>query len=158
MSDAVGGTVNIVLIAVFMVLVSGYMAFNVSYVKAFKVKNRIIDLIEQYEGNCKPGDGTNKCTKYIHSYMNEIGYNTKIMTKSGYKCDTLKGYCIKEVKSPESVSSSSKTKTSGDTKYYYKVITQVNIDIPIMNSLMPYLSVFQVTGESQSITKRGKTK
>ena len=42
MRDAIGGSVNLVIIVVFMLLVSGYLAFNINYTKAFKVKNKII--------------------------------------------------------------------------------------------------------------------
>jgi hypothetical protein len=52
MRDAFGGLLNIVIIVVFMTLVSGYLAFNVSYAKAFKVKNKIISTIENYNGSC----------------------------------------------------------------------------------------------------------
>ena len=52
MRDAFGGLMNMVIIIVFLVLVSGYLAFNVNYTKAFRVKNKIITTIEQYEGNC----------------------------------------------------------------------------------------------------------
>ena len=42
MRDAFGGLMNMVIIVVFLVLVSGYLAFNVNYTKAFRVKNKII--------------------------------------------------------------------------------------------------------------------
>ena len=42
MRDAFGGLMNMVIIIVFLVLVSGYLAFNVNYTKAFRVKNKII--------------------------------------------------------------------------------------------------------------------
>ena len=42
MRDAFGGLLNMVIIVVFLVLVSGYLAFNVNYTKAFRVKNKII--------------------------------------------------------------------------------------------------------------------
>ena len=42
MRDALGGIVNITIIVVFLVIVSGYLAFNVNYTKAFRVKNKII--------------------------------------------------------------------------------------------------------------------
>ena len=41
MRDAFGGLLNIGIIVVFMTIVSGYLAFNVSYAKAFKVKNKL---------------------------------------------------------------------------------------------------------------------
>ena len=42
MRDALGGVVNLAMIVVFLVLVCGYLAFNVNYTKAFRVKNYII--------------------------------------------------------------------------------------------------------------------
>ncbi len=161
MRDAIGGTVNIVIIAVFMVLVSGYMAFNVSYVKAFKVKNRIIDLVEQYEGNCSPSDPSNVCTKKILSYMNDIGYNTRIAVNPGNFCATGKvccnsdrGFCINEKIVEKGTGKSGGTQTDGDTRAYYQVLTQVTIDIPVIRNLMPHMSIFQVTGETKTIKKR----
>ena len=150
MSDAIGGAVNIMFIAIFLVVVAGYMAFNISYMKAFKVKNRIIDLVEQYEGDCNPGTAST-CTQKISDYMQQIGYKTKIYyAEEGYQCDIDKGYCIQEVKSD----SSSAAQSAGNNKYYYKVATQVNIDIPVVSSIMPQLRIFKVTGESKTITKR----
>ena len=143
MRDAVGGVVNIFLISLFMVVIAGYMAFNVSYVKAFKVKNKIIDLVEQYEGHCMPNEDK-KCTQLIEDYMTKIGYNTPVVEISDYVCNRQKGYCIRKVEV---------NKTGGgytaDPKAYYKIVTQVNIDIPIINNVMPHMKVFQVTGDTK---------
>lgn len=166
MNEAIGGTVNVVLIAIFMVLISGYMAFNVSYVKAFKVKNKIIDLIEENEGNCDPNKSSD-CVSAIHNYMHEIGYHnatgadTKWCTELPHAvnsdcCDQARGYCISEIR----VSTAKKVKVDGterivgETKSYYRVLTQVEIEIPIINKLMENIRVFQVTGESKTIKIR----
>ena len=61
MRDAFGGLVNIVIIVVFIVVVSGYLAFNVTYTKAFKVKNKMISLLEQYEGKCGSAYANSRC-------------------------------------------------------------------------------------------------
>ncbi len=168
MSEAVGGAVNVALIAVFMVLISGYMAFNVSYVKAFKVKNRIIDLIEEYEGDCDPNE-INACTNKIHEYMDKIGYHnatggqqkfcsdTVRMSNGSSKevcCNRARGYCIGEVRVTTSEVSGSKV--VGETKSYYRVLTQVSIDIPIINKIMENMRVFEVTGETKTIKIRNK--
>ncbi len=146
MRDAIGGVVNIFLISLFMVVISGYMAFNVSYVKAFKVKNKIINLVEQYEGNCPINS---KCSQKIEEYMTKIGYNTRVEVKDFCPdrkecCRKDRGYCITsvDVTPPNS---------TGDKKAYYKVLTQVNIDIPIINNVMPHMKVFQVTGDTKVI-------
>ena len=74
MRDAFGGIVNISMIVVFLVVVSGYLAFNVTYTKAFRMKNKIITTLEQYEG-CQ---GTNEQTwvGILEDYANSIGYVT----------------------------------------------------------------------------------
>ena len=50
MRDAYGGVVSISIVVVFLVLVSGYLAFNVNYTKAFRLKNKVISVLEEYEG------------------------------------------------------------------------------------------------------------
>ena len=70
MRDAFGGIVNLSMIVVFLVLVCGYLAFNVNYTKAFRVKNYIITTIEQYEGNC---DNTSSaCAQKIDDYIKQV--------------------------------------------------------------------------------------
>ena len=44
MRDGLGSVVMIEIIVVFIVVVSTYLAFNVNYMKAFKMKNKIIDV------------------------------------------------------------------------------------------------------------------
>ena len=75
MRDAFGGLINIAIIIVFLVIVSGYMAYNVSYTKAFKVKNKVISTIEEFEGKCDFSKDGDKCVKIIDTFMRQIGYN-----------------------------------------------------------------------------------
>ena len=75
MRDAFGGLVNIAIIVVFMTIVSGYLAFNVSYTKAFKVNNKIISVYEEYDG-CD-GVFEAKCENEIDAYIQGLGYNAK---------------------------------------------------------------------------------
>ena len=49
MRDAIGGAVNIVIIVVFIVIVLAYLAFNVNYTKASRMKNKIIATYEDYD-------------------------------------------------------------------------------------------------------------
>ncbi len=142
MRDAFGGIVNISIIVVFIVIVSGYLAFNVNYTKAFRVKNKIITNLEQYEGNCAPGS---PCAGDISTYIKGIGYNTSApnITGTGVTCVDEYGYCYQEFS----------TGTSDNIKHYYKVTTQINIDIPIINKIMPSLRVFQLSGNTKLIKK-----
>lgn len=142
MRDAFGGLINIVIIVVFLVIVSGYLAFNVNYTKAFRVKNKIISNFEQYEGNC--GDLTGDCDKDIQEYMSSLGYNAPDFKLNGYHCGN--GYCWKQVEVSDSQYIDSSKKRA-----YFKIVTQINIDIPIINKIMPGLDIFQVSGDTKPI-------
>ncbi len=146
MRDAFGGLMNMVIIVVFLVLVSGYLAFNVNYTKAFRVKNKIISAIEQYEGNCDPGNTTNQCNNAITDYMKQVGYTAENLNITDWDC-TNQGYCIKEYNAETETAT---TETDIPEKVYYRVTTAIVIDIPIINKIMPNLSVFQVSGTTRT--------
>ena len=148
MRDAIGGVVNITIIVTFLVIVSGYLAFNVNYTKAFRVKNKIITTIEQYEGNCSVIGGA--CDQAITDYMREIGYSTENnFSLEGYD-SCRNGYCIEEVDVTTDDNNMIVNENDRD-KVYYKVVTVIYIDIPIINKIMPHLKVFQVTGTTKLI-------
>lgn len=143
MRDAYGGIVNIMFIVVFMVVINGYLAFAANYNKAFRVKNKIISLIEQNEG----WDNNKEDLKEkIQTEMKQVGYAVTDLDISGYDCDKQWGYCVRQYY------------TSGPdqgeiTKITYKVVTAVNVDIPIIRNVLPKLSVFQVSGTTKAISQ-----
>jgi len=152
MRDAFGGVANLVIIVVFLVLVSGYLAFNVNYTKAFRVKNKIISTIEEYEGKCVPGNEANDCHIKIRDYMRSLGYDSPDPDLSGDGYDCGGGYCIKLVEvAPPSSTSTDDTKK----RAYFKVVTQISIDIPIINKILPGLKLFQVSGDTKPIVVVG---
>ena len=146
MRDAYGGIINLSMIVVFLVLVCGYLAFNVNYTKAFRVKNYIITTIEQYEGNCE--NVNSACAQKINDYIRQIGYSAPDfdLTGDGYTCHL--GYCYKEF----DVGAEDGAVAENADKVYYRVVTQINIDIPIINKIMPNLKIFQVSGNTKLIT------
>ena len=169
MRDAFGGLLNIVIIVVFMTLVSGYLAFNVSYAKAFKVKNKIISTIENYNGSCDFNNAENTCYKDVLNYEKTIGYQANvnmsqasICSKSsteGYtdcKCNQALGFCWLESQK-KVIDGIDSTITSIEYKSF-RIVTQVYIDLPIINRLLPNLSIFQVTGDTKDIPMNIKTK
>ncbi len=142
MRDAFGGVVNLVMIVVFLVIVSGYLAFNVNYTKAFRVKNYIISTFEEYEGKC---DVSSSCNTKIKEYMKAIGYSAVNFSIQDYTCHD--GYCYKKTQ----VSAAGEDLKE---RAYFKVVTQINIDIPIINKILPSLKIFQVSGDTKQITIR----
>lgn len=147
MRDAFGGIVNITIIIVFLVIVSGYLAFNVNYTKAFRVKNKIITTIEQYEGNCTVPGGA--CDQAITNYMHDIGYSVPTTNFNMQDYDICRnGYCIKRVDADNNTDESIVIENN-EGKVYYKVVTVIYIDIPIINKIMPNLKMFQVSGTTK---------
>lgn len=144
MRDAFGGVANLVIIVVFLALVSGYLAFNVNYTKAFRVKNKIISTIEEYEGSddCLPNQH-GACNVQITEYMGNLGYRSPELKIDDYKCG--QGYCVKKICKNNNSESDIKNKA------YFKVITQISIDIPIINKILPQLKIFQVSGDTKTI-------
>lgn len=152
MRDAFGGITSLAIIVVFLVLVSGYLAFNVNYTKAFRVKNKIVSMFEQYEGNCGLGASSVSCDQIIKEYINNIGYSVPTGTldpNSIFDCPSCEkecldiGYCWMKVDVT--------TASDMEDKAYYKIATRIQMDIPIINKIMPSLKIFQITGDTRTI-------
>lgn len=132
MREAVGGAVMLKIILLFIIIINSYLALSVNYSKAFKVKNRIISLIEQYEGY-------DLAATTINSYLIEAGYQSDINScPTGYTLDSFnRGFCYAKI-----VDSTNKG-------YYYKVITYINIELAILN--MIFDNPFAISGETKVI-------
>lgn len=148
MRDAMGGTVALVIIVVFIVIALGYMAFNVNYTKAFRMKNKIISVYEDYDGNCQ-----GECRQAIKMYANTIGYSTgnNITCPAGYKVsDDI--YCYKKVETKENISN---IDIVDDTKKksYYRIITKINVEVPIINNILD-LKIFYITGDTKTFEEK----
>ena len=142
MRDAFGGIVNIVLVAIFLVIVSGILGLVVNYTKAFRMKNAVISAIEQYEGanGCFGNGSATGCQEKIVEKAKSFGYHP---TELRCPYDYTKSYdlfCYKKVDS------------DSKKNYVFTVITQVDIDIPIINKMMG-ISIFQVHGDTRAIRK-----
>lgn len=146
MSNAYGGIVNLAILVVFLVIVSGFLAFSVAYNKAFRVKNKMISSIEVCEGIV---DNDNDCAvKSIEDYMKSIGFNSD----SSWKLDPTElkngtcrnGYCWDKIEAPNA--------SKENPKYYYKVATAVNIDLPVLSKILPQMKIFRVSGTTKNIS------
>lgn len=147
MRDAVGGTFMIKLLLIFLAVYAIFIAIAINYAKAFRVKNKILDIIEQNEG-IDPTNNSDRAKIQINEYMNSISYNvingnSDIVARvnndcSGYSfIDTTRGYCIEE-------------KEEGTDASYYKVRTFVTINIPLIRNLS---FTIPISGETRKIEK-----
>ena len=140
MKDAFGGILNLVLITLFLLIVSGILAMTVNYTKAFKMKNIVISAIEQYEGyGCFDTSGDTACTDKIKEGAKGIGYHPVDVNCNGLN-PAGEYFCYEQ-------------KDSTNNKTYYTIVTQVDINIPIVNKIMG-LSFFQVHGDTRYINNK----
>ena len=152
MRDAIGQVFALQVILAFVLLINGYMAYSVNYTRAFRVKNQIVNIIEQYEG--LPND---EAMAKIESYVDGMTYrvpqtlinnfrNRYASNNSGddvVNCQDGWCYIAHDVRT-----------TGGDGEMngtYYSVVTFVNIDIPVINNLIGLGDFLSVSGETRTI-------
>lgn len=144
MREAFGGTFMIKLMLIFIAIYIAFIAVALNYAKAFRVKNGIIDIIEQNEGidDYKDTSGT---LGEIDEYLNKVSYYVSLdkidslNTEDNY-CST-RGYCIKRIDAT--------SKVDNINSSYYKVTTYININFPFfgLDFRIP------ITGETRKIER-----
>ncbi len=126
MREGIGSVFLYNLIIIFIVLIFAFLAATLSYYKAFKVNNRIISIIEKYEGY------NTKARTNISETLTTIGYTTTRITcpatKNGGALQTQDNnypYCVYLFNN------------DGDSRHYsYGIVTYINFDFPFFNTFI----------------------
>ncbi len=148
MKDSIGAIPALAMVFAFIIIISGYLAFNINYSKAFKMKSGIIDFLQESEnlGVADIETVKGKVSQYAHS----IGYSAtdEFLHKNcpesdGWKKVTQNGWCYKV----------EKDEGSSVTTTYIRVKTFVSIDVPIINKVLPNIRFFQLEGSTKSTRK-----
>ena len=148
MRDAIGQVFTLQIILAFVLLINGYMAYSVNYTRAFRVKNQIVNIIEQYEGPYNK-----EAIEKINSYIDRTAYNVPARLTQDFlndyadvdDKDCMNGWCY--VAHDVSIDSG-----DGERKgKYYSIVTFVNIDIPVINNLVGLGDFLRVVGETKTI-------
>lgn len=105
MRESIGGAFLIKIMVFFIVIYNSLLAIAINYAIVFRVKNQIINLIEQYEGyaNAAP---------HIANYVSKVGYYRGESTSG-------KGYNIEIIPTP-------------NRGTYYRVTTYITFSFPII--------------------------
>lgn len=141
MRAAMGGILNFVILAVFITILGSFLFFNINYMKAYKVKNKVITSFEQFEGeSCVY---SNDCKNQILDYEAKIGYKVKNMTpkNEGEICPSNLGFCYTCVPANTDYEKSEKC----------DIRTESSLDFPFMRDIMGGNGIFQVHGETKTI-------
>ena len=130
MRDSVGGTFMIYVLLIFLAIYITFVAVAFNYARAFRVKNKVIDIIEQNEGmsdadfNNLSGKNSVGVAGQINEYLNSVSYYVNLTdnNKNGRGTCFERGYCVSEYS----------TKVDEMTAKYYKVTTFVRLEIPFL--------------------------
>lgn len=152
MRDAVGGTFMMYIFIIFLVVFITFVAVAFNYARAFRVKNAVMDIIEQNEG-IDYSNASDTAMVKIEEYLNNVSYNVDGIESSNEICNGLgndtsnlyisesgttgRGFCIYRV---------------GDfySDHYYKVVTFVRLEIPFLENLA---FTIPIKGETRKIEK-----
>lgn len=141
MREGIGNAFIVNLIIIFVIIFIVLFAGSTSYTKAYKVKNRIINIIEENRGltdsakdeiNTFLGDtgyklvGSSRCRNHYGANMGELVWNPT----NGYR------YCVEKF-----------TQGGENQKVYYGVTAYMYFEIPIISSLVE----IPVYGETKTI-------
>ena len=149
MRDAIGCSFVLVIIVFFIVLVSAYLAFNVNYMKAFRMKDKIISYYEEYNGECK-----SECSNKIKSYADSIGYAPdSFKCSNDLKMDAKGLYCFKQFSRQNNVADADDVYSDNKQAYYYKIETKINIEIPIVDNLLG-IKAFKISGDTKTFQSK----
>ena len=132
MRDAFGSAFSIKLMIIFLMLYVSFICVAINYSRAFRVKNRIINIIEQHEGYDETAGSA------IESYLLSTGYfitEDEVNICNG--CSFYSpGYSILQ-----------KNATGTNAPKYYYVETYLVFNIPIINVSFP----ISISGETRRI-------
>lgn len=141
MNQAFGGAFLIKIALLFLAIYIFILGFAINYAKVFTVKNRIINLIEQYEG-FDEGD---------EIFMGEIKTEITKLHYQGIVSDDIPGgdcvnlnyrryYCIERFE-------------ASNDMFYYKVRTYIQFDIPVVKEVA--VGIIPITGETRYMYEFG---
>jgi len=139
MREAVGSTFLFKIMIIFIFFFASFLAIAINYSQAFRIKNQVINLIEQYEGLNDTSEAK------IFNLINSSGYYREINSCNGYgnpvsNPDTetqINGLCVRRF-----------TTGIDDTDAYYSITTFVSFNLPIVGNFF----TFPVKGETKVIT------
>lgn len=136
MREATGNALLVTMMTSIIAIIMIFFVGSISYSKSYRIKNYIINQIEENKGwdSTIIGD--------VNAYLKDAGYNVR---RSGSKCDSYNkctlvyptsavrngyDYCVYSC-------------SGGD---YYKVVTYMKFDFPVINNQLK----FEVKGETKT--------
>lgn len=146
MREAIGSAYIVNFIIIFIVIFMLFFVGSLSYTKAFKVKNKILNVIEMHDGEIENANGQLNGTveNEINEHLKDIGYRISSKTT----CET-KGRFSNAVAIGKTGASTYRYclyKFSNKKGEYYGVVAYMYFEVPIIGAHLE----FPVYGETKT--------
>lgn len=135
MNESISTSYLVMMIAILISVISVLIITFFSYSRAYKTANKVIDIIEKYEGY------NESSRKEIDQYLKDVGYSVtrrttscpKFNGKSSINNNSTYAYCVYKFDTTRGA--------------YYTVHIFVNINLPLVNQIIE----LKVKGQSRTI-------
>ena len=158
MRESMGGAWLFGIVIIFVFLFSGFLAYSISYTKAFNLKNKIVNLIEEFDGYSEgenevgPEGNKHKSVETMSKeYVEELGYNYGatqdikcIGTQVGGSRNEIKkyGYCVVKY-----CTQNNDGALDDMSNTHYKITTYIALKLPVVN----LTAKIPISGETRTI-------
>ena len=164
MRDAFGGSFMIKLFLVFLIIYVGFIAVALNYAKAFKVKNAVIDYLEDNEiynvDNLSAEEFKEMHDYFYNDIIGSMNYTINIncaLSKKDSGDDPMRVYCQDGIMIYQYKPKSNETNKIG---VYYRVSTYFGWNIDFINSLLRLsgqddatpVGMWEISAETRLIT------
>lgn len=175
MREAIGGTWLFGIVITFIALFASFLAYSISYTRAFNMKSEILNIIERSEGYTMSEANLETLTQdelekdesadaQIFNLIKKYGYN--YTSAQNIDCSTvghpnsvngvetmkLGGYCVTKIcpnkkTIPNHTNNTEEIISGTDSRTYYKVTTFIAITLPVVNITLKV----PITGETRTL-------
>jgi len=148
MREAIGGSFLLYLVIIFLGIYIGILMFSLSYIKAFKIKNQIISIIEKNEGY------TAEAQNQIRAYFIENRMHLGVTVTEGY-CNTRNIASTNIIVGVDQSFCLYEHRNVRENTIYYTVRTFIHMDVPILGDAINAMR-FGISGETIVIYEGNK--
>ena len=148
MKDAIGGSIIMVWILIFLVVITSILGFAFNYTKAFRLKNAVLDYLEDGQGF------TPAVQQKIVDLRKNYGYGNSLhFVDTSWKCNN--GICIKYNDITDPTIKTKYCESNDECKVgYYSVTTFIYVNIPIIVDVLAEVQQhggLNVSGDTSTI-------
>ncbi len=159
MKESISNAFLFNIIIIFVIIMIAFFVGSLSYSKAFKVKNKIVEEIEKEgENSTDPATAYTRAEDDITEWLNAgddgngIGYRPKTNAVSGVRCNNDRGTLVSQSSDYQYCVYMINTCTNGRENkcgVYYRVTAYMFFDIPIIGDMIQ----IPVSGETMIFQK-----